>query len=67
MISDPIECTSKKGYKYINVLCFTTQPMPIILPYVYLDEKENLLNAWLLINNIGKRAKHVIKNFEEVK
>ena len=65
MISDSTDCPTKEEFKYINVLCFTHQPMPIILPYLYKDEKENNLDCWLFINSKGVRVKQKVSSFSE--
>jgi hypothetical protein len=51
LISDPITCPFKEGYKYINVLLFTSAPLPLILPYVYEATPENTLRHWMFINS----------------
>eukprot|EP01095_Lingulamoeba_sp_RSL-Kostka_P017233 TRINITY_DN884_c2_g1_i2.p1 TRINITY_DN884_c2_g1~~TRINITY_DN884_c2_g1_i2.p1 ORF type:complete len:140 (-),score=30.36 TRINITY_DN884_c2_g1_i2:29-448(-) len=66
LISDPIDCVVKPGYKYINVLCFTDKPIPIILPYVYINDESNKLSDWLFVNNFQVEAQHKIENFQQI-
>jgi len=53
----------KKGYRYINVLLFANNPVPLIVPYVYQESTENKLTEWLFINNQFSRSRHTIKEF----
>jgi len=63
LISDSVEVPMKKGYRYINVLLFANNPVPLIVPYVYQESTENKLTEWLFINNQFSRSRHTIKEF----
>ncbi|EGC34112.1 hypothetical protein DICPUDRAFT_12102, partial [Dictyostelium purpureum] len=66
MVSDSIECPMKKGYYYMNVLLFANNPIPLLVPYIYLKSTENKLNDWLFINNQFQRSQHRINEFKDV-
>ncbi|KAF2069321.1 hypothetical protein CYY_009358 [Polysphondylium violaceum] len=66
LISDSVEVPMKKGFRYINVLLFSNNPVPLIVPYVYQESPENTLTEWLFINNQFARSRHTIKEFSAV-
>ncbi|KAK5583944.1 hypothetical protein RB653_005550 [Dictyostelium firmibasis] len=66
MVSESIECPVKKGYNYITVLLFANNPIPLIVPYIYLKDGQNKLTDWLFINNQFSRSRHSINEYKDV-
>jgi hypothetical protein len=66
MVSDTVVCPVKENYMYVNVLCFTAQPLPLILPYLYFNSGKNTLRDWLFVNNKMVESRHQVKEFKTV-
>eukprot|EP01114_Cavostelium_apophysatum_P000246 TRINITY_DN10239_c0_g1_i2.p1 TRINITY_DN10239_c0_g1~~TRINITY_DN10239_c0_g1_i2.p1 ORF type:complete len:152 (+),score=22.96 TRINITY_DN10239_c0_g1_i2:32-457(+) len=67
MISDSTPCPMKKDFSYVNVVLFADKPLPLIVPYLYLVDKQNELKEWLFINNSLQRTRRRIDDFEVLK
>ena len=67
MVSEPLECPLKKGYKYAHVILLTeNMTLPMLVPYLWKDDSKNDLTQWLLINSKGYRARHSIAQYHSV-
>eukprot|EP01094_Clydonella_sp_ATCC50884_P026314 TRINITY_DN7178_c0_g1_i1.p1 TRINITY_DN7178_c0_g1~~TRINITY_DN7178_c0_g1_i1.p1 ORF type:complete len:163 (-),score=52.35 TRINITY_DN7178_c0_g1_i1:622-1110(-) len=66
MVSEPVECPHKKGYAYVHVLCFTSKPIPLLLPYLFEMRPDNKLDEWLFINTRLEQSHHRIEALEPV-
>jgi len=47
------------------VLCFTEQPLPLILAYLYTTERSNPLTDWLFVNSKFEKSQHRIDSFSQ--
>lgn len=66
-ISDPTPCPLKQGYAFINLVLFTRQPVPMLLPYLYDTSVEgNDLTEWVFINSKLQRAHHRVGHFSAI-
>ena len=67
MVSEAVACPVKADYWYVHVLCFTSQPLPLILPYLFFNVGgRNTLRDWLFVNNKMVESRHQVKEFKTV-
>lgn len=65
--SDPVDCPLKPGFKYVNVVCFSRKPIPLLIPYLYDAAAEGHdLARWLFVNNRLDEARQIIEHFDDV-
>jgi hypothetical protein len=62
----PFSLTQPSFLLYKQVLLFTTQPLPIIFPYLYSTATPNKLKNWLFVNNNLEESRHQVKKFRGV-
>jgi len=79
MVSEAQPIPERDGFKFCSVLLFTDKPVPLLVPYVFLEcislddstgrkgEKiKNPLDTWLLVNNKFQSTRHHVAAFEPV-
>lgn len=66
LVSEPVQCTPKPGFKYVNVVMFTDKPLPLIVPYIFDSGFKNDLRQWVFINTRMERARHKVGHFSSV-
>ncbi len=75
MISSSVDVPDREGFKFCTVLLFTDKPIPLLVPYVYLeslpvenrtDKVQNPLDTWLFVNNKFETVRQVIDVLESV-
>eukprot|EP00658_Telonema_sp_P-2_P054404 TRINITY_DN43286_c0_g1_i2.p1 TRINITY_DN43286_c0_g1~~TRINITY_DN43286_c0_g1_i2.p1 ORF type:complete len:165 (-),score=62.12 TRINITY_DN43286_c0_g1_i2:293-787(-) len=67
MVAPPQEIPEKAGYLYCNVVLLIDQSKPpLLMPYLYEQREENLLQHWYFINSSMASALHHVEQFDEV-
>lgn len=71
LISETIVYPADPNVRFINVVMFSSQPMPLVFGYVFHEKIEgitlkNNLSEWLLINSKGEQARHKIDTFHSI-
>ena len=66
LISPPIPCAPKVGFRYCHIVIMTDKKLPLLMPYVFPDDTRNTLQEWLLVNSQEKESRHSIQEFNEI-